>query len=58
MIQDVGAFSVIPEIHNQQQLDIAVEAGAALLQGPFLGKAVSAKDLQPSFSNTSTIKAA
>jgi EAL domain-containing protein (putative c-di-GMP-specific phosphodiesterase class I) len=48
MIQDVGALSIIPEIENQQQLEIAVESGGALLQGSFLGEAVSAKDLQPS----------
>lgn len=47
MIQDVGALSIIPDIENQQQLDIAVESGGALLQGSFLGEAVSAKDLQP-----------
>jgi len=58
MIQDVGAFSVVAEINNQQQLDIAVEAGAALLQGAFLGEALNAKDLQPNFFNTSNVRAA
>jgi len=48
MIQDIGALSIVPEIENQQQLDLAVESGAALLQGSFLGEAVSAKDLQAS----------
>lgn len=48
MIQDVGALSIIPEIESQSQLEIAVEAGSSLLQGSFLGEAVSAKDLQPS----------
>lgn len=47
MIQDVGALSIFPEIENQPQLDLAVESGATLLQGSFLGEAVSAKDLQP-----------
>ena len=53
MIKDIGALSIVPEINNQQQLDLAVESGAALLQGHFLSKAVNAKDLQPSvlFSN-------
>lgn len=58
MIQDVDAFSVIPEISNQCQLDIAVEAGAALLQGTFLGDALSAKDLQPNSFNAPNIRAA
>jgi EAL domain-containing protein (putative c-di-GMP-specific phosphodiesterase class I) len=48
IIQDIGALSIVPEIENQQQLDLAVESGAALIQGSFLGEAVSAKDLQPS----------
>lgn len=58
MIKDVGALSVIPEISNQRQLDIAVEGGAALLQGAFLGEALSAKDLQQNSFNAQNIRVA
>lgn len=47
IIQDIGGEAIITGIENQAQLDIAIETGAKILQGPFLGEAVSAKDLQP-----------
>ena len=48
MIRDIGGEAIITGIENQKQLEIAIETGATLLQGPFLGEAVSAKELQPS----------
>ena len=44
---DVGAKPVVQGIETQSQLDIAIESGATLLQGFFLGKPVHAKELQP-----------
>lgn len=44
---DVGARPVVQGIESQSQLDIAIESGATLLQGFFLGKPVYAKELQP-----------
>ncbi len=48
LIRDVGAKPIIEGIETQNQLDIAIQAGATLLQGYFLGKPVTAKELQPS----------
>lgn len=48
MIRDLGAQPVINGIQTQVQLNIAIESGATLFQGDFLGKATAAKDLQPS----------
>ncbi len=48
LIQDLGAKLIIEGIETQTQLDIAVQAGGTLLQGYFLGKPVTAKELQPS----------
>lgn len=48
MIRDIGGEAIVTGIENQHQLDVAIETGATILQGPFLGEAVSAKELQPS----------
>ena len=48
LIRDLGAKPIIEGIETQNQLDIAVQAGGTLLQGYFLGKPVTAKELQPS----------
>ena len=48
LIRDIGAKPIIEGIETQTQLDIAVQAGGTLLQGYFLGKPVTAKELQPS----------
>lgn len=48
IIRDLGAKPIIEGIETQTQLDIAVQAGGTLLQGYFLGKPVTAKELQPS----------
>jgi EAL domain-containing protein (putative c-di-GMP-specific phosphodiesterase class I) len=48
LTQDLGAKPIIEGIETQTQLDIAVQAGGTLLQGFFLGKPVTAKELQPS----------
>ncbi|PPC92612.1 MAG: diguanylate phosphodiesterase [Methylotenera sp.] len=48
LVQDLGAKPIIEGIETQTQLDIAVQAGGTLLQGYFLGKPVTAKELQPS----------
>ena len=48
MIRDIGGEAIVTGIEKQKQLDIAIETGATLLPGPFLGEAVSAKELQPS----------
>ncbi len=37
---------MVTGVETQSQLNIAVESGATLLQGDFLGKAVAAKELQ------------
>lgn len=47
LIRDLGAKPIIEGIETQSQLDIAVQAGGTLLQGYFLGKPVTAKELQP-----------
>lgn len=46
MIKDLGAQPVITGIETQAQLDIAIESGAVLIQGFFLAKPVTAKELQ------------
>jgi EAL domain-containing protein (putative c-di-GMP-specific phosphodiesterase class I) len=48
IIRDLGAKPIVEGIETQSQLDIAIQAGATLLQGYFLGKPVTAKELQPS----------
>ena len=48
IIRDLNAQPVINGITTQVQLNIAIESGATLFQGDFLGKPVSAKELQPS----------
>lgn len=48
VVRDLGAQPVINGIETQVQLNIAIESGATLFQGDFLGKAVAAKALQPS----------
>ncbi|MES2499211.1 MAG: EAL domain-containing protein [Pseudomonadota bacterium] len=45
-IKALGARAVVTGVETQSQLNIAVESGATLLQGNFLGKAVAAKELQ------------
>lgn len=47
LIHDIGAQPVITGIESQAGLDIAVESGTTLLQGYFLGRPVTAKELQP-----------
>lgn len=46
VVKELGARAVVTGIESQAQLNIAVESGATLLQGNFLGKAVAAKELQ------------
>lgn len=46
VVKDLGAQAIINGIATQVQLNIAIESGATLFQGDFLGKAVAAKDLQ------------
>ena len=48
VIHDLGAQPIINSIETQVQLNIAIESGATLFQGNFLGKPVAAKELQPS----------
>ncbi len=48
MIKDLGAQPIITGVETQAQLDIAIETGASLVQGYFLAKPVTAKELQPS----------
>jgi len=45
--RDIGAHPVITGIESQSQLDIAIQTGSTLLQGFFLGKPVTAKELHP-----------
>lgn len=56
MIKDLGAKPVVTGIETQAQLDIAIESGASLVQGFFLAKPATAKELQPSVFKTSTAK--
>jgi EAL domain-containing protein (putative c-di-GMP-specific phosphodiesterase class I) len=48
VIKDLDAQPVINGIETQVQLNIAIESGATLFQGDFLGKPVAAKELQSS----------
>jgi EAL domain-containing protein (putative c-di-GMP-specific phosphodiesterase class I) len=50
IIKDLDAKPVITGIETQVQLDIAIEAGATLVQGYFLAKPAIAKELQSSSS--------
>lgn len=45
-VKALEARAVVTGVETQSQLNIAIESGATLLQGDFLGKAVAAKDLQ------------
>lgn len=45
-VKQLGARAVVTGVETQSQLNIAIESGATLLQGNFLGKAVAAKALQ------------
>ncbi len=58
IIRDLGAQPVVTGIETQGQLDIAIETGSSLLQGFFLGKPVTAKELQPSHTFKRTIRVA
>lgn len=57
IVRDLGVKPIVEGIETQSQLDIAIQAGATLLQGYFLGKPVTAKQLQPSTLFKSTHKA-
>lgn len=46
MIKDLGAQPIITGIETQVQLNIAIEAGSNLVQGYFLAKPVTAKELR------------
>lgn len=46
VIKDLGAQPIFNGISTQVQLNIAIESGATLFQGDFLGKPVAAKKLQ------------
>lgn len=57
MIKDLGAQPIIAGIETQAQLDIAIGSGTNLVQGYFLARPVTAKELQPADSfKTSTAK--
>jgi EAL domain-containing protein (putative c-di-GMP-specific phosphodiesterase class I) len=58
IIRDLGAQPVIEGIETQVQLNIAIESGSTLLQGNFLGKPVTAKELKPARIFASSIPAA
>jgi EAL domain-containing protein (putative c-di-GMP-specific phosphodiesterase class I) len=58
IIRDLGAQPVIEGIETQTQLDMAIEAGSTLLQGYFLGRPVTAKELQPSKIIKPTVRVA
>jgi len=64
LITDSNAKAIITGIETQSQFDIAIESGSTLLQGYFLGKPVTAKELQPSkllkarLSKTGNLKSA
>jgi EAL domain-containing protein (putative c-di-GMP-specific phosphodiesterase class I) len=58
IVRDLGAQPVVTGIETQAQLDIAIETGSTLLQGFFLGKPVTAKELQPSRTFKRTIRVA
>lgn len=57
IVRDLGAKPIVEGIETQSQLDIAIQAGATLLQGYFLGKPVTAKELQPSTLFKGSLKA-
>jgi EAL domain-containing protein (putative c-di-GMP-specific phosphodiesterase class I) len=48
LIKDLNIVPIVTGVETQAQLDNAVSAEIALVQGNFLGKAVSASDLQSS----------
>lgn len=48
MINDTGSQAIIIGVETQVQLNIAIESGANLVQGFFLAKPVTAKELQSS----------
>ena len=56
MIKDLGAQPIITGIETQTQLDIAIGSGTNLVQGFFLARPVTAKELQPTrlFKTTAT----
>jgi EAL domain-containing protein (putative c-di-GMP-specific phosphodiesterase class I) len=58
IIRDLGSQPVIEGIETQKQLDLAVETGSTLLQGFFLGRPVTAKELQPQKMIKPTIRVA
>lgn len=47
LIHDIGAKAIVTGIETQYQLNLGIASGATLLQGYFLGKPATAKDLQP-----------
>ncbi|MCB5186686.1 EAL domain-containing protein [Methylobacillus caricis] len=47
LARDIGAQPVITGIESQAGLDIAIASGSTLLQGYFLGRPVTARELQP-----------
>lgn len=47
LVHDIGAQPVITGIESQAGLEIAIESGSTLLQGYFLGRPATAKELQP-----------
>lgn len=58
IIRDLGAQPVIEGIETQVQLDLAIESGATLLQGYFLGKPASIRHWLQSPFQAPGIKAA
>ncbi|MDP8567240.1 EAL domain-containing protein [Methylophilus aquaticus] len=54
-VQDLGSTPVIVGIETQQQLDIAVAAGANVLQGNFLAEPVVAKVLNDQYRNNGRV---
>lgn len=50
-VQDLGSTPVILGIENQQQLDIAISAGATVLQGHFLAAPVVAKVINDQYKH-------
>lgn len=57
IIRDLGSQPVIEGIETQTQLDIAIQSGSTLLQGFFLGKPVTATELQPGMAFKPTVRA-
>jgi len=58
IIRELGAQPVIEGIETQTQLDIAIQSGSTLLQGFFLGRPVTARELQPARIFKPTIRVA